>query len=451
MPPRRSARVAAAEELRTCALAPLPLALAQRIFVSLPADSRARASCVCHGWWTVLADPALWTRLDLSKDSGVARTHNPDALLAGAAGRAHRQLRYLDVADVHKQLTPRVLLAVLAANAGSLRELRVGKLRATGDEEATLEALLGAAPLLQVLDAAAVCFGEEAPRLMRAEPPFAPLRLHSLNVFLGRRTQVGPGHIEEVGPFAALLADAALQPALSNVHIIHADTQQPVVLDSLVDAWMARRLRFLRLFCCTPPAAAPLARLLVQGALVGLVFANVNGDAPLFDTAGAALVATALRATTSLTMLYLQGAGLYRDMRAASTLLGALVGHPSLCVLSLDMEHAHDPVALGALLAALVAADAPALRALSCTDNALGDDGLAQIVDALPRNRHLHNLDISGNGMSERFARTRLLPAVRANTGLAQLFCGVGEDVGPAAKAAQDLVACRPGRQPLRG
>ena len=46
--------------------ASLPLPLVQRIFLALPPDSRGRACCVCRAWRDVLAEPSLWTRLDMS-------------------------------------------------------------------------------------------------------------------------------------------------------------------------------------------------------------------------------------------------------------------------------------------------------------------------------------------------------------------------------------------------
>jgi hypothetical protein len=99
MPPQRSAGVAAAAEPHATALAPLPLGLAQRIFVSLPADSRARACCVCPAWRDALAEPALWTRLDLSDESGVSFTLDVGALLRSVrcrtCGRAAAQSRHL--------------------------------------------------------------------------------------------------------------------------------------------------------------------------------------------------------------------------------------------------------------------------------------------------------------------------------------------------------------------
>ena len=46
--------------------ASLPLPLAQRIFLALLVDERARASCVCRAWRDTMAVPALWTRLTVS-------------------------------------------------------------------------------------------------------------------------------------------------------------------------------------------------------------------------------------------------------------------------------------------------------------------------------------------------------------------------------------------------
>jgi hypothetical protein len=96
MPPRRSARVAAAAERASSALSPLPHAVVLHIFSLLPADARARAACVCRGWGYVLSELSLWTRLDLLPSSGV-RVRVTDAVLAGAAAKARGQLAALDV------------------------------------------------------------------------------------------------------------------------------------------------------------------------------------------------------------------------------------------------------------------------------------------------------------------------------------------------------------------
>ena len=68
----------------------LPLPLAQRIFLALPPDARGRACCVCRAWRDTLADPSLWTRLDLSAVREFAVVERPRFvfLLRGAARRA---------------------------------------------------------------------------------------------------------------------------------------------------------------------------------------------------------------------------------------------------------------------------------------------------------------------------------------------------------------------------
>ena len=215
-------------------------------------------------------------------------------------------------------------------------------------------------------------------------------------------------------------------------------------MGALVDAALTRRLRELRSMSCTPPHAASLARLLTEGSLAVLEFWPLR--APLFDAAGAALVADALRANTTLTMLDLSYAQLCRDMRVAGALLGALQGHPSLRELHITCEYTtsttmEDRSAFGAALGELVAADVPALRELVCYGNSLGDAGLAPIVEALVLNHHLRRLNICSNGMSEAFARERLLPAVRANTALCSLHCA--ESTESAAWKAMELVRRR--------
>jgi hypothetical protein len=121
------------------------------------------------------------------------------------------------------------------------------------------------------------------------------------------------------------------------------------------------------------------------------------------------------------------------------------LGHPSLRELAFVAENTadEDRAAFGAALAALISADAPALHALNCSRNSLGDAGLAPIVEALPLNRHLRKLDVSDNRMSEAFARERLLPAVRANATLRMLKCASWNVEPPAAVEAEELVRLR--------
>ena len=112
-------------------------------------------------------------------------------------------------------------------------------------------------------------------------------------------------------------------------------------------------------------------------------------------------------------------------------LLASLVAHPSMRALKIRASRAVTPRAalgIGACLHALVAADAPALKALDARCLGLRREGLSLQLRALPRNTHLETLDCSFNAveltdLDEAFARDVLLPAVRANASLARLKC----------------------------
>ena len=72
----------------------------------------------------------------------------------------------------------------------------------------------------------------------------------------------------------------------------------------------------------------------------------------------------------------------------------------------------------GRALAALIAADTPALLDLAFMYCNLGDGPLRGVVDALADNTHLQKLNCSFAGMTAPFVRNRLLPALRTNTSL---------------------------------
>ncbi len=199
------------------------------------------------------------------------------------------------------------------------------------------------------------------------------------------------------------------------------------------------------------PASAPsLARLLRGGgALLSIRVENYHEytDEPvlqLLDVPGAALLSDALRMNTQLSHLFLIAVRLWDDCDAATTLLSALVGHPSLRELSIrdnpiPAEHA---VRAGAVLAALVAADTPALLKLDVSECYMGEAGLRPLFEALPRNSHLEQLYCADNNNgSEAFARDVLLPAVRANKSLLYLdVVGYREYTKSAAEATH--IAC---------
>jgi hypothetical protein len=144
------------------------------------------------------------------------------------------------------------------------------------------------------------------------------------------------------------------------------------------------------------------------------------------DGASAALLGDELRANATLEALTLRGVDLWRHAPAdvAAPLLRALAGHARLGALSVSdnpVEGAARRGAAGAALAALLAANAPALTELDVSWCDLGDAGLRPLFLALRANTHLRALNCSLNGLTEACARTRLLPAVRANTSLRQL------------------------------
>jgi hypothetical protein len=122
---------------------------------------------------------------------------------------------------------------------------------------------------------------------------------------------------------------------------------------------------------------------------------------------------------------------LWRDAASAAALMGALTSHPRLRALNLSRNLQYGGFRsrgqarrVGAALAALLRANAPALQTLDIDANYLGDAGMGPVLEALHHNTHLTKLDCFANDMSEAFARNWLLPAVRASTSLRELAMG---------------------------
>jgi Ran GTPase-activating protein (RanGAP) involved in mRNA processing and transport len=145
---------------------------------------------------------------------------------------------------------------------------------------------------------------------------------------------------------------------------------------------------------------------------------------------------------------------LWDEPAAGAVLCAALTGHPRLRAINLAGNRVPSRADSGAALAALVAANAPALQQLNVSDSELGDAGMGPLVDALRHNTHLTKLDCTYNFMSEAFARDRLLPAVRANSSLRTLivtpppmemgrFLGRHSGATESARKAAALVAAR--------
>jgi hypothetical protein len=253
----------------------------------------------------------------------------------------------------------------------------------------------------------------------------------------------------------ALAADVAACTSLTGVGLSQVPLDSPGALNAILDAALARRLSSVVLDDCglTPAAAPALARLVAGGALTELDLCSDNDD--LLDEAAAVLLGNALRANTSLTAFSFKAhhEGLWRHRAAGAALFGSLTGHPSLRALDVFWHcEADDRVvqaALGAALAALLLANAPALQTLDIGSCGLGDEGMRPVVEALRHNTHLTELDCGGNDVSEAFARERLLQAVHANASLRELSASERAGEG-AAHEAEVLVAARTRTQSRR-
>ena len=189
MPPRCSAHPGATADAEPCdALAVLPLALphalAQRIWRSLPCDVRLRCREVCPTWRDALAEPRLWTELDLTATSGVVARLTP-ALLLAAAARAGGQLERLLVIYSEPQFHAALLL-VFAANMDTLRRLRLEC--APPLEHNLLYAksaeLLRAVPRQCIVEADVAVRYEDAGQMLRNEPPFESVSLLSIQIVM---------------------------------------------------------------------------------------------------------------------------------------------------------------------------------------------------------------------------------------------------------------------------
>jgi hypothetical protein len=411
MPPRRSARVAAVAEREQSALAQLPHALLLLCFSALPVDSRLLAAAVCRGWRAVLSERSVWRRLDLSPAGGIAREGSTVGLLRVAAGRASGELQALDVSGCGNAVTYEALLAVVGANAGALRELRVcdgwcGVDPGIHLNEAQLETLLHAAPQLHAFDVDVSRDGDVARRMLRNEGVFRPLRVHEIFV------QANFGF---AGDVPALAADLAAHPSLTVVALGHTRLDSPAALNAVVDAVLTLGLSGLLLFDCgLSPASAPaLARLLTHGTHLRRLCINGLGNT-IFDAPSAEMVGSAVRANATLRDLSFINVGLWRDEAAATAVLGSITAHPHLRQVSLSANIPANREQASAAVASLLTANSPALQRLDVASCGLGDAGIGALLDAMASNTHLRTLEVADGDMSNAFRNNRLLPVTAA-------------------------------------
>ncbi len=127
---------------------------------------------------------------------------------------------------------------MVAANGSTLRELRTD-LRCPASDfhvaegSVSLPALLRAAPALRVLSASAECSVDEAPALLRNEPPYGPLQMHTLAV------DTMPAHGAEA-PLLALAAALPAHTALRSLKLTGARTENDAAFGTLVDSALLR-------------------------------------------------------------------------------------------------------------------------------------------------------------------------------------------------------------------
>jgi hypothetical protein len=393
--------------------AALPHSVVLKVLACLPADARARFATVCRAWRDSLAEHSCWTRVDLSRSGGATCTVN-DAVLAAVEARAGGRLEALCVSEC-TDVTLDALLRLFTANAGALRELRLSgrnysRIAFDADD---LEAMLHAAPHLEILEVDVHCAAGPARRLLRNEPPFGVVRVVGLALNAGDAATV-----------LALAADAASHMSLKCLGLSEIPLHAPGVLDAVVDAALARHLRdVIFMDCSLSPASAPALACLLGSC--DLTFLHIVGSlAPgLLDGPAAARLSIALRNNSVLTDLALRAANLWQDAAGASLLLGALIAHPSLHSVDVSWNGVSEAnqAAAGCAFAALIAANATALEELIVSACDLGDEGMGHVIDALRSNTHLRTLKCTDNDMTDEFVRARLLPMVRANATLSTL------------------------------
>ena len=159
-------------------LSDVELQIVIHIFLLLPADQQLRAAEVSRAWRATVALPALWRRLDLSPDSGVAQPASA-ALLRAAVARAGSALKILDVTETDIDIND--LNASLRA-AAALEELHTTCLSEVPD----VTALLAAVPHLRELRIQVHCDSANAVGLLERRPPLSPVRLSALYLVEGQ-------------------------------------------------------------------------------------------------------------------------------------------------------------------------------------------------------------------------------------------------------------------------
>ena len=144
---------------------------------------------------------------------------------------------------------------------------------------------------------------------------------------------------------------------------------------------------------------------------------------PLFTGAGVPAICDALRAS-NLIDVSLHMMRLLHTLPDGLAVLESLTGHCSVARLEISLNFVQQPessVAVGEMLGRLIASSSQ-LEDVNVASCNLGDAGMRPLFEAIAGSRTLRKLDCSYTAISQECARDVILPAVRANTSLRELF-----------------------------
>jgi len=328
------------------------------IWLALPVQDRARCACVCRAWRSALADPALWAclrplyspfwrRLKADHDALPEALRDFNAVLRAAAAKAAGRLEVLDFSDLCEcgcRPAHSLLLELVTANSGTLRDLGIWDLDDLDDEQDGLLTLLHAAPHLQTFHIPSGAYSTDVAftlRMLRNEDAYRPLRLGALLLSVTAQMVVD---------VLALASAVAAHTSLWKLKLHGLTTHDAAALDALVDAALTRKIREFILEECTVPSAfaSSLARLFREGHVESLRLSYMTIEeaaAPFFDSAAVAVLVPALLSNKRLKHLTLSGNRIWANATAATALLSALASHPSLERLSISYDESHTAAA----------------------------------------------------------------------------------------------------------
>lgn len=348
-----------APDFEASALPPLPLAVVLDIFGRVPVDQRLLLGLVCRAWRVVSRNTTLWTVLDLSPAGGVARPS--DGLLRALCKRAAGSVTALDVSEVLDEMglgnatvSHKALLAVVAANAQSLRSLRAW---AAGGSTRTdwrtlpsdfVERCLAHGGNL-TFDVDVCCEPLELSR-------WAALRALGLRV---RRlcVQIGDADRPDVWDAGTAAALWGAKPETAELVAGHPSLTQvilrntpPSYAGAVVSHAFAQALTSILLYHCTLDDAdmAGFARLLARGSLryLGLMGPNFESLVPqdiilqpfrpsaafcaALSSCATLAFCAALSSCATLERLIISNVFMFHDASASERLIRSCIGHASL-------------------------------------------------------------------------------------------------------------------------